>query len=247
MKKLFAMLLAATLFWGCSKTTVTDTASFIVNGIHDVTLTNNVVSTVALPLNIQNQNSAQETVTLAVSGLPNNVVVQSGFVSSGIPTYATVLTLVDNVAVPGVYPITLTATGSVSGAKTYSFNLTVNAETDCSSQITGNYINSVVTSSTSGSSNYTDNVTSDGTVVNKVWFSNFLGSNLRTLDGKYVYGIYNCGNNTISIPYQEVYWNGDVNYPYHIAGNGTTVTTGGVKLINLNMLMNGYSYTATMQ
>lgn len=245
MKKLFASLLVAALFWGCTKNNNTSN-SFTVNGLHDVSMTNNVTTSVSLPITVQNESSNQETVTLSVSGLPANVSLDnSNFAASGIPTFTTVLKLVDNVATPGTYPITLTAEGSSSGTRSYNFNLTINAETDCSSQIAGHYNNSAGYTTWSSPYDYADVITSDGTVVNKIWFDNYIGMNLHTLDGKGVYGYYNCSNNTISVPYQAVY--NSSGEQRNVSGSATVASAGGVTVINFTADIHGYPYSATMR
>lgn len=245
MKKLFTCLFVATLFWGCSKNNNISN-SFTVNGLHDVSMTNKVTTSVSLPITVQNESSNQETVTLSVSGLPANVSLDNtNFASSGIPTFTTVLKLVDNVATPGTYPITLTAEGSSSGSKTYTFNLTINAETDCSSQIIGHYDNSVLYDTWSASYSYHDAITSDGTTVNKIWFNNYIGQDLHTLDGKGVYGYYNCSNNTISVPYQAVF--NSSGEQKNVSGTANVASAGGITVISFTADIHGYPYTATMR
>lgn len=236
MKKFITIALAISpLFFGCSKNVIVNSSNFSVNGVHDVSLTNNTVTSATMPLNIQNDGGEQETVTLSLSGVPANVTVDNGlFITSGIPTFTSVLKLGNfNGATPGTYPLTLTATGAVSGAKTYNFNLTVNPELACTSQVVGGYSNC-------SPGPYGDQVTADGSEVNKIWFDNIQGQQWVPK----IYGKFNCENNTIYIPQQTTYYPGNPT-PYQISGNGVLTVSGGTKIITLNL--NGSSTAIVMQ
>ena len=65
--------------------TVPSQPAFAVNGINDVSLTNNLVSSASLSLAIQYLDSTQEDVTLAVTGLPAGISIDTTWVHRHIP------------------------------------------------------------------------------------------------------------------------------------------------------------------
>ena len=142
MRKLYIFMLGGLLFLGaCTKpsnnttnnTTVLPAANpaFTVDGINDITLdhTHGYITT-TLPLVIEYQDSVQQTVTVSVSGMPATAGgTPNGVVATGVPTFNTSIAFTynrDSHIIPvGTYPITVTCTGSLSGAKTFKFNFTV--------------------------------------------------------------------------------------------------------------------------
>src|ERR1700733_9346627 len=124
----------------CNKTTNNTTVyepmpAFTVNGVHDLVFTNGAFTyDNGFELAVQYSDSAQEVVTLSLSSLPAGITMDTTWITSGIPTYNTELMLFDTTATgaaPGIYPMTLTATGTATGKKTYAFNIKVNAQAPC--------------------------------------------------------------------------------------------------------------------
>ncbi len=174
------LLLIAMVVVSCTKTKTTTNnytlppmqPAFAINGITDITFTNNFTTLGDMNLTVQYLDSAQENVTLSLSGLPDKVLTDTGWVHSGVPTYNTVLQLYDTGgAVPGTYPVTIIATTPSGKQKAYTFNLKIQATP---TSIFGRYntcyayCDSTVT--------YTDSLYADATVPNKVWFANYAGS-----------------------------------------------------------------------
>lgn len=146
MKKLIPfVLLGAIILGSCTKNTtqvLPGAPAFVVNGLQDITIAPG--STHTIPFTIQYQDSTQQTVTVTVSGIPagfeNNDYTTStkngDILATGIPTFSASMSLTDSaktiypyptngVVATGTYPITITCTGSLSGAKTYTFNIKV--------------------------------------------------------------------------------------------------------------------------
>ena len=129
MKKiLLALLLSPLLFTACKRGDDTPpVASFIINGVHDVTLNNApaAANTAVLALGVTQTATTQEVVNLSVTGLPAGV--NASFsATSGTPSFVSTLTFSwDYHTTPaGTYPVNIIGT-SVSGTKPYSLNLVV--------------------------------------------------------------------------------------------------------------------------
>jgi hypothetical protein len=104
--------------------------AFVVDGINDILLDHTANfgnTTVTMPLVIQYEDSVQQTVTVSVKGIPaTNGGTQDGQLARGVPTFNCSLSFVYNdihLTPLGTYPITVTCVGSISGTKTYNFNL----------------------------------------------------------------------------------------------------------------------------
>lgn len=197
--------LASVILAGCTKTTNNTTIipqppSFLVNGVTDLTLQNGSFEPVFMQLTVQYSDSAQQAVTLSLSALPASITMDSSsWTATGIPTFSTTLSLRDSTAagaVPGKYPMVLTATTASGEVKTYGFNLTVKAQPPCTSFFVGAY--HLCNSDCSTSGYYTDSIYNDPTVINKVWFNNFNNTHSK------VYGLYNCSNEQLTIPPQTI-------------------------------------------
>jgi hypothetical protein len=237
MKKLFLLFaIAAVGLWACKKGDTVNVytgsmPAFIVTGITDVNLQNSGTIEAFLELSVQYEDSTQQQVTLSLSALPAGIALDSTWQKSGYPTFSTSLVFYDTTsagATPGTYPMTLTATTASGAKKTYTFNIKVKAQTPCTTFFLGKYTN--CQDLCVSSSNYTDSIYNDPTVVNKVWFSNFANS------GHAVYGIYNCNSEVLTIPSQVV--NG-VTY----SGSGDVFS---VHSFNMDIFINGSGCEATM-
>lgn len=202
MKELILAFVAAiTLLSSCTKvdnnttgSLVQPKAAFIVNGITDLTMVNNYTYSTSLYLTVQYVDSAQQAVSLSVSALPAGVLMDTTWQSSGYPNFSTYLVLYDSSAtgaIPGSYPVTVTATTSSGEKKSYTFNLKVLPHP---TSYLGKYNNCILFC---GSANYADSVYADPSVSKKIWFSNFANS------GHTVYGILSTAGRTINIPMQS--------------------------------------------
>jgi hypothetical protein len=212
MKKtvLFITIAVAGLYAACTKTTNNTTVTgpatpaFTVSGIHEIDFVNNGIETASMPLTIQYGDSAQENVTLSLSALPAGIAMDTGWLTNGIPTFSTQITLYDTTqagATLGTFPMTLTAKGAFTGTKTFSFNIKVTPQPPCTSFLVGKYTNCFDGCTTSSS--YTDSVYADPNVTNRIWFTNLGGMGIK------IYGNYNCSSEQITIPSQTV---GSVTY-----------------------------------
>jgi len=218
MKKTCILIsLAALTLVGCTKNNTTNNITtplpaFTVNGIHDVSLENGGSGFVDLPITVTYGDSAQEPVTLAISALPAGINIDTTWITSGTPSFSTDLLIYDTTAAGatiGTYPMTLTATGTKSGVKTYNFNIKVHPQPSCITFLVGVYNNC------SGCLGilYKDSIYADPTVVNKMWFTNFNNS------GNKVYGTYDCNTERITVPSQTV---GGVTYSGTGSGFGSS-------------------------
>ncbi len=215
----------------CKKTTNTTNLtgsaqpSFLVNGLSDVTLQNDLTTMTELYLTVTYADSAQSNVTLSLSALPAGITIDTSWVVSGIPTFNTALTIYDtteNGATAGTYPMVLTATSANGSKKNYNFNLKVKAAPPCTTGLVGKYLSCY--SPCTGGGYYDDSVYADANVINKVWFTNFENS------GHLVYGTYSCRTEMMTIPMQTV---GGVTY----SGSGNAYS----HFMNLSVSVGGSS------
>jgi len=240
-RTLLLIAIAATIIVACTKNTTNTTnyiiepqPAFTVSGVHDVSLTNGGYG-IELPITVQYSDSAQQVVSLSMSALPAGITMDTTWVISGIPTYSTTVTLLDTTelgATPGTYPMTLTATGAISGKRTFPFNIHVIAEPACVANLTGKYANCYSGCSPTGS--YSDSVYADPTIPNRLWFTNVSDK------GSKIYGKYNCNSQQISVPAQSI---GGVIY----SGSGNGFFTPTSRHISLNLMSTSSgSCTVTM-
>ena len=202
MRKIIFILLATGAFLSCTKkynttnnyyvTPAPAQPAFLVEGISNISLINDISTSAVLNITVQYEDSAQENVTLSVSGLPAGVVIDTGWVSRGIPTFSTVLTVYDTTAlgaVPGKYTLNLAATTASGKKKSYPFALTIST---VPTAFFGKY---AACSSTCTGTAYSDSVYADPTTANRVWFKNFGNT------GNMVFGSFTSGG-TLIIPMQ---------------------------------------------
>jgi|GEM_PF-976336 len=195
---------------GCTKPTVNNTInvstaelpSFTVSGLTNLTVTNGggTYDYVSCQLTVNYNDSAQQMVTLSLSGLPAGITLDSAdFTATAYPNFSTAILLYDSTlagATPGIYDLTLTATGSLGEVRSYPFKLTVKAPPPCTSTVVGKYISCYCSCNSTG--NYTDSVYADPNTLNKIWFKNFANT------GQLVYGILLCSASQVQIPAQTV-------------------------------------------
>ena len=203
MKKTLLLLVITASFACCRKrdevvnnyTTVGSAQpAFAINGINDVSFINDENYGEQLSLTVQYLDSAQENVTLGVTGLPAGIVYDTTWINSGIPTFSTILSFFDTgaCAAPGIYPVRLTATTTSGKTRSYPFNIKVQG---MPTEFLGKYNTcSYYCSSASG---YSDSIFADATVRNKVWFSNFGNT------GNQIYALITPAQ-TMTIPSQTV-------------------------------------------
>jgi len=199
-------LVCAIAYTSCKKSYTQAKPDYVVLGIHTITLVNTggmigTGNTTSLALNINyvaQSNAAQELVTLSVSGLPAGITMDTTWITTGYPSFATTLTLYDTTAAgatAGTYTVTLTVTGASTGKKTFPFTIKISNPPPCTSTIVGKYLNCY--SLCTGLS-FTDSVYNDATTPNKIWFVNFNNT------GSAAYGLLNCSTMQLTIPSQTI-------------------------------------------
>jgi hypothetical protein len=185
---LILLCLLALLSASCKKTkesTIinnigTGKPTFAVYGVSDMLLINNSLynSTITRQLTVQYLDSAQQSVTLSLSPLPAGVILDStNWTASGIPTFDTYFILHDTTAagaVPGAYPMVITATPSSGQARQYGFILRIQGHaTDFLRKFESCAATCLV------GQQYSDSVFADPVIRNKIWFGNFRNSGFQ--------------------------------------------------------------------
>jgi len=237
-KILLCMPVIGICFLSCQKPDVTvytgpTYPAFTVNGVEDIHLSNGSTSAYGMALTITYTDSAQENVSLSISTLPPGISIDTALPMAGIPTFSTQIVFQDTGlfgATPGTYPMTLTAVGSRSGTKTYTFNLKILAAPSYTANVVGGFDNSM---DQCRANTYADSVYNDASIVNKIWFTNFGGY------GILVYGSVNAGAN-ITIPSQTV-------GGYTVSGSGFASGTSPGNYIQLNTQITHNSVTTSCQ
>lgn len=150
MKPILSLLFAACILLGsCSKsdnktttpasTTPVDVDSmrYSVNGLTDVSIKR--TDSVVLALGIVHNGGRQEKLDLAILGLPENVFATFQ-TTSGIPSYATTLTLKSSKALSGDYPIKIAARTASNTVKEFEIKLNIKkANESCAENMAGTY------------------------------------------------------------------------------------------------------------
>jgi hypothetical protein len=229
---LMLLCLIALLSASCKKTkesTIvnnigTGKPTFALNGISDMLLINNSPynSTITRQLTVQYLDSAQQAVTLSLSPLPEGVILDStNWTASGIPTFDTYFILHDTTAagaVPGAYPMVITATPSSGEARHYEFTLRIQGHaTDFLRKFESCTANCLL------GQQYSDIFFADPVVRNKIWFANFRNS------GSQVYALLT-GTGYLNFPTQTF---GSDTLNRADGSLGSTVTS-----ININAVIN---------
>jgi hypothetical protein len=175
--------------------------AYVISGLHDLHFINGFIDYGGLDLTVQYMDSAQQSVRLSLSDLPDGMQVVSNWTTTGIPTFNTTLGFFNDnsVTLPGNYPITLTAMNDSGQQKSFSLNIKVDG---IPTYLLGKYGN--CKRWCSPTTTYTDSIYLDPAVPNKLWFINFGDW------GNLVYG-YLTGNGTLNIPHQV---SGGVTYDY---------------------------------
>lgn len=234
MKQTF-LLLALTSFMAfssCDKKTSTpnnpaptnNAISFNVNGIGEIKIPANKDGTMALA--ITHVSGIQENVTLSLSGLPAKVTHEFS-TGSGIPTFSSVLSLTADMATPGSYQVTLTATSASGIVKNYTFNLVIQEPLDCASNMTGNFSGTKTCQGT-GNTSTTMTATKDAKLYGLILKLDGIDADIKAS--------LNCENNTFAIAPFEVQYSSSI-----IAkgsGSGTFVSPG---VLNFSITTQIYS------
>lgn len=198
-----ALALAAS-FSSCSKGgsdpssgSSTRKTSYKVNGLTDVSVQNNPDSNTSVTtLTITDTLKSAQKVSLSLEGLPNGCGGNLS-ITSGYPTYTTVLTIVDTNATPGVYPIKLNCNGDVSGKTTYTINMTVRPDHDFANDFVGMVSASYRIFSGTNYNTYSENTT-HGDRANRIVFHNFLD------EGAQIYADLDPAGQYLTIPAQTI-------------------------------------------
>lgn len=223
-KLVFALAVTLTAaLYSCDKkpstpvvTPVTNKTEFNINGISDIKIPSNGGG--ELVLSIQLISGTQENVTLAISGVPAKVSADFS-TTSGIPTYATILSFTSNDEAVGTYPVTITATSASGVKKEFKFNLVIEKPEDCATPLLGNYTGSSQCGSY-GPNPITVNVVA-GPDLNTIKFVG-QGTSEAIAD-------LDCSNGTLVI--REKIQN-NTSYSIKITGSGTFVSPG---ILNLTL------------
>ncbi|PZF72488.1 hypothetical protein DN068_11525 [Taibaiella soli] len=146
--------------------------SYRIDGLTDVSVQGDADSNTSVTtLMISDTLKSQQKITLSLEGLPNGCTGDFS-VNGGYPSYTSVLTIKDNDAAPGVYPVKLNGEGSISGKTSLSFNLTIRPRTNFALYFLG------TGNATVGLSGefppYTDHITK-GDTLNRIVFNNYAG------------------------------------------------------------------------
>jgi hypothetical protein len=181
MKKCALFAILCLLIASCTKKTdnyyANPTPSFAVSGLQDIRLEPNAITSASLNLTFQYFDSTQGVISLSLSGLPAGVNLDTNAILSGTPTFSTTLTFFDTSTsiqvAAGTYPITLTCYSSVVPEKIFTFNLIILPAQSLTASVIGKYGNSL--NSCTGIS-YADSVYADASVVNKIYFRNFMNT-----------------------------------------------------------------------
>ncbi len=183
---------------------------------------------------IRFEDSVQERVTLTLANVPAGIKVGDGWVNAGYPTFNSKIDFYESDSVPppipGTYPVTLKATGEITGTKTFDFNLVVKNDNLCTEPLIGAYPNCSIRAT---GVHYYDSVYNDSLVHNMIWFSNFANT------GKTVMGIFDCNNHSITIPHQVV-------DNFTIYGGAGADTSQASRKIGLEAFINGQKITVLM-
>lgn len=147
-KVIFALAVSLTLaLYSCDKkpstpvvTPVINNTEFNINGISDIKIPSN--GSGDLVLSVQFVSGTQENVTLAITGVPSKVTAEFS-TTSGIPTYASILSFASNNEATGTYPLTITATSASGVKKEFKFNLVIEKPEDCATPLIGNFTGTV--------------------------------------------------------------------------------------------------------
>ena len=209
MKHTLLFILPFLFFLSCKKDKDSDVvqSSFNINGIADVHLEPGDLQ--ILELEIKHVEGAQKNVSLEISGMPSGVTAKFN-TSSGIPDFATVLTITTSSDVQtGVYPLVITCSDGVVN-KEYQFSLHIR---DCLKKLTGRKTGMGVCPSESIP--YEAEVMWVSGLDSRIYIVGFAG-----FAGGFVYADIDCETGAVTIPRQTIdsyYYSSQ----YEVWGSGT--------------------------
>jgi hypothetical protein len=249
------MLMVTAIFFGCRKNeyktpdptpkppagSVIDSNAmkYTVNGITDRLM--EWTDSVTIPLNIAYISGNQEKLNLTVTGLPQNTTATFDL-PSGIPTFASMLTLRTKSAPGGVYNLKLVSTTETDSVKAFGIKLTIKQEPiACSDSLIGKYNNvqsfpansSVQTGETIATSTGTKNMLK----LNNLFFSLGLQEDVDA--------IFDCNSNKLRLVEKIVSFGG---LWYTLAGEGNYTATGMdiyIRIVNNGTTVYGFQSVLT--
>jgi uncharacterized membrane protein len=223
--------LAALLFSSCKKQNSGPEFSYIINNVHDLTVT--AGSSVPLPLDVELQAGTQEPVALSVTGLPSGVTA-SFSAASGTPSFETVVTFNAAAnAAPGDYPLKITGASASSEVKSYDFVLHVE-KSNYWSLGSNIYLASSIVTTSSGGVSLMQASTTDGAMM-AIQFN----GNLPTVSGTYKVVSFPTAPDEVIL---VAVINSSITYISPGTGNKTvsvTVVNGKIRLTATNIEMSG--------
>ncbi len=208
MKHILLFALPFLFFLSCKKDKDRDLGhSFNIHGIADVYLEPGGLY--ILELEIKHVEGAQKNISLEISGMPSGVTAKFS-TSSGIPDFATVLTITTTEAVEaGVYPLVITCSDGAA-TKEYKFSLHIR---DCLKKLSGRKTGMDVCPSDSFP--YEAEVMWVSGLDSRIYIVGFAG-----FSGGFIYADVDCETGAVTIPRQKIdgyYYGGQ----YEIWGSGT--------------------------
>jgi len=180
------VVITTLLATGCKRSS-SNPMQYTITGLTDITAREYVDTSVVLGVGTAYTSGPQENVILTPQDLPAGVTVSPASIS-GIPPFGNAFTFSIFAGTAGTFPIQIAATSASTGSKTYSFDLIVSANPDCSSFITGTY-SSRQTSNTDTAVVLTSSETITKDSIDVVSLPTNIGG-LRTY--------LNCANNTLT-------------------------------------------------
>lgn len=110
--------------------------NYSIEGIADITIPANEKT--EQELTVTYISGTQEAVSIAIAGMPEKVTAELSK-DNGLPDYTSELSIKSDMAEPGEYPLTITATSKSGIVKTFNFTLTITPFIDCGAELAGTY------------------------------------------------------------------------------------------------------------
>ena len=193
MKRIIFLLFVPALvivYLSCKKGASND---FSVTGFSDVSISK--LDTFSIPLQIKKTSGDPGTVSLAITNLPPGVTAYFS-TASGAPDYSTTLKIyADNNAAEITSSITLSASSTNAGSKTYTSHLIVAPAVDCETQLVRSYTTFDSCSPRMPVIGYTQTISKSST-RNRINIANFANT------GSTIYADLDCFRGTVTIPSQ---------------------------------------------
>lgn len=210
MRKIFFLALTVILYAGCTKNYYTPVPRFVVENLIDFSINANIQMYVA-SISIKHNKGEQEHVSLSVEGLPEGLSYRFIGDSSGIAPISTNIYYRDSSAKVGTYKVNLVVNGSNSGIVRYPFTIKVDPVPECTDGLIGQYL----CDDACAGNNFSDNVTKDPVIPNRIYFSNFNNNGTRLYAD-----IYCRTSSNIYVPSQVINGNVYQGNGYYYYDNG---------------------------